>query len=52
MPEQPTPDTLTGLLIYDQDELIFDGDDPSTYIVCNTAEDLERAFATLTTTTP
>lgn len=49
MPEQPAPDTLAGLLIYDGDELIFDRDDPSTYIICNTSEDLQRAFASLNT---
>ena len=37
--------TLEQLRIYDGDELIFDGSDPSTYIVCETAEQLEAAFA-------
>lgn len=36
--------------IYDGDELIFDIDDPATYIVCETPEDIERALATLATT--
>jgi len=33
------------LRIYDGDELIFDGSDPSTYTICETAEQLEAAFA-------
>ena len=37
--------TLEQLRIYDGDELIFDGSDPSTYMVCTTAEQLEAAFA-------
>jgi hypothetical protein len=36
---------LEQLRIYDGDELIFDGSDPSTYTVCETAEQLEAAFA-------
>jgi hypothetical protein len=30
------------LRIYDGDELIFDGDDPSTYVICSTADDNAR----------
>ena len=36
---------LEQLRIYDGDELIFDGSDPTTYTVCETAEQLEAAFA-------
>ena len=49
MPDQPSSDSLTGLVIYDGAELIFDGDDPATYIVCHTADDIQAAFATLNT---
>ena len=38
------PIPLEGLVIYDGDELIFDGSDPSTYIVCRTPEDIRRAL--------
>ena len=37
--------TLEQLRIYDGDELISDGSDPSTYTVCETAEQLKAAFA-------
>jgi hypothetical protein len=37
--------TLQRLRIYDGGELIFDGSDPSTYTVCETAEQLEATFA-------
>ncbi len=50
MAELPIAAGVAGLLIYDGDDLIFDGDDPSTYILCETAEDLEAAFAALTAT--
>ena len=36
---------LEALRIYDGDELIFDGSDPTSYTVCETAEQLEAAFA-------
>jgi hypothetical protein len=36
---------LEQLRIYDGDELIFDGSDPSTYTRCETGEQLEAAFA-------
>ena len=39
--------TLEQLRIYDGDELIFDGSDPSTYMVCETAEQLKAAFAVI-----
>jgi len=45
MHDTDTDITLEQLRIYDGDELIFDGSDPSTYIVCETAEELEAAFA-------
>jgi hypothetical protein len=48
MAELSVPAAIAGLLIYDGDDLIFDGDDPSTYILCETAEDLQAAFAALT----
>jgi hypothetical protein len=35
---------LDRLLIYDGDELIFDGSDPATYVLCHTAEDIRRAL--------
>jgi len=50
MADLPVAAAVAGLLIYDGDDLIFDGDDPSTYILCETAEDLEAAFAALTAT--
>ena len=36
---------LQQLRIYDGDELIFDGSDPTSYTVCETAEPLKAAFA-------
>lgn len=36
---------LGQLRIYDGEELVFDGSDPGTYTVCETAEELEAAFA-------
>ena len=36
---------LKQLCIYDGDELVFDGSDPNTYTVCETAEQFEAAFA-------
>ena len=36
---------LEQLRIYDGDELIFDGSDPSTYTVCQTAADIATALA-------
>jgi len=48
MAELPVPAAIAGLRICDADDLIFDGDDPSTYILCETAEDLKTAFAALT----
>jgi len=45
MHDTDTDITLGQLRIYDGDEVIFDGSDPSTYIVCETAEQLEAAFA-------
>ncbi len=47
MHDTDTDITLEQLRIYDGDELIFDGSDPSTYTVCTTAEQLEAAFAVL-----
>ncbi len=41
------PDTITilkGIRIYEDDELVFDGDDPSTYIVHESAEQLAAAL--------
>jgi len=40
-----TPNDLAGIRIYDGDELIFDGDDPTTYVICETAEQIESLFA-------
>ena len=45
MHDTDTDITLEQLRIYDGDELIFDGSDPSTYMVCETAEQLKAAFA-------
>ena len=36
---------LEQLRIYEGDQLIFDGSDTSSYTVCETAEQLEAAFA-------
>jgi len=48
MPEHPDPDEdLADLRIYEGDELIFDYDDPTTYIVLETPEDVARFFAEL-----
>jgi len=47
MHDTDTDITLEQLRIYDGDELIFDGSDPSTYMVCESAEQLEAAFAAL-----
>ncbi len=37
--------------IYEEDELVcalvFDGSDPSTYVVCETEQDIEKAFASM-----
>jgi hypothetical protein len=38
------PIPLADLVIYDGDELLFDGSDASTYTVCHTAEDIRRAL--------
>jgi hypothetical protein len=43
----PTTTGLEGLRIYDGDEVVFDGSDPTTYVLCETAEELEAAFAAL-----
>jgi hypothetical protein len=42
------PDLITslqGLRITCGDELLFDGSDPSTYTICETAEDLAAALS-------
>lgn len=54
-PDQQQPRPAAALpfedfLIYEGDELIFDGRDPSTYVVCETAEDIARCFAERTDT--
>ena len=36
---------LEQLRIYEADELSFDGSDPTSYTVCETAEQLKAAFA-------
>ncbi len=51
-PDQPPPRSAAPVafedfLIYEGNELIFDGRDPSTYVVCETAEDIEKAFASM-----
>jgi len=51
MHDTDTDITLQQLRIYDGDELIFDGSEPSTYTVCETAEQLEAAFAAATSRT-
>lgn len=45
MHDTDTSIPLEQLRIYDGDELIFDGSDPTTYTVCETAEQLEAALA-------
>jgi len=37
--------SLEGLRIYEDDELVFDGSDPSTYTVCEIATDIATALA-------
>ncbi len=49
MHDTDTDITLEQLRIYDGDELMFDGSDPSTYTVCTTAEELAAAFAAVGT---
>lgn len=41
-----------GLRIYEGDALVFDGSDPTTYIVCETADDFAAALAASTTWRP
>ena len=38
--------SLEGLLIYEDDELVFDGAYRSAYTVCETAADIAAVFAT------
>ena len=38
--------SLPGLLIYEDDELLIDTADPSTYTVCTTAADIAAALTT------
>ena len=45
MHDTDTDITLEQLRIYDGDELIFDGSDPTTYTICDAAQQLEAAFA-------
>ncbi len=45
MHDTDTDIPLEQLRIYDGDALVFDGSDPSTYAVCETAEQLQAAFA-------
>jgi hypothetical protein len=40
------------LLIYEDDQLVFDGSDPSSYVVCHTAGDIRRALAAELTDDP
>jgi hypothetical protein len=47
MHDPHTTTGLEGLRIYEGDELVFDGSDPTAYIVCETAEDLAAALAAL-----
>ncbi len=45
MLEPPIIESFAGILVYDGDELIYDTDDPLTYIVYDTPEALEAALA-------
>ncbi len=45
MPDPHTITNLEGLRIYEDDELVFDASDPSTYTVCETADDIATALA-------
>jgi hypothetical protein len=45
MPDPHTNIPLEQIRIYDGDTLLFDGADASTYTLCETAEQLEAAFA-------
>jgi len=44
MHDPATTTGLEGLRIYEGDELVFDGSDPTTYVVCSTAEELAAAM--------
>jgi hypothetical protein len=50
MHDPHTSTSLEGLRIYDGDELIFDGSDPTTCVVCKTAADIAAALADTPTT--
>ncbi len=45
MHDQHTTTALAGLRIYEDDRLIFDGSDPTTYTVCQSADDIAAALA-------
>ena len=47
MHDPHTTTGLEGLRIYDGDELVLAGSDPTPYIVCETPEDLAAALAAL-----
>jgi hypothetical protein len=47
MPESFDEIPIDELLIYDGDELIFDGSDPSTYVVIEPGTSTEDMFAAL-----
>ncbi len=44
-PHTHTDIDLEAVRIYDGDELIFDGSDPSTYVVLETAEEIDAFCA-------
>jgi hypothetical protein len=43
---------LEQLLIYEDDELVFDGSDPSSYVAGHTADDIRRALTAALTDDP
>ena len=45
MHDPHTSTSLEGLRIYEGDELVFDGADPTTYVVCETAAAITAALA-------
>gem|GEM_PF-4028717 len=45
MHDPTTTTRLEGLRIYEGDELIFDGADPTTYVLCESADELAAALA-------
>jgi hypothetical protein len=47
MHDPTTPNRLGRLVIYESDEVLYDSADPSTYIVCETAQEIAAALAAM-----